>query len=88
MKSDQDGDNRFPQLPLALDPEDRLELEMAVLDQDSADARELLSRHGIGGGEGSDPLALCTEWLKRLRETEQQKHHISYDKKGPTLDPS
>ena len=88
MTSDEDGDDRFSHLSLALDPEDRLELEMAVLDQDSADARELLSRHGMEGGEGSDPLALCTEWLKRLREMEQQQHHIRYDKKGPTLDPS
>ena len=88
MTSDEDRDNRFPQLPLALHPEDRLELEIAVLDQDSADARELLSRHGMEGGEGSDPLALCTEWLKRLREMEQQQHQIRYDQKGPTLDPS
>ena len=88
MKSDEDRAGRFPQLPLALEPDGRLELEMIVLDQDSADARELLSRHGIEGGEGSDPLALCTEWLKRLRETEKQKHHIRYDQKGPTLDPS
>ena len=88
MNSVEVRDERFPHLTLALDPEDRLELEMAVLDQDSADARELLSRHGMEGGEGSDPLALCTEWLKRLRETEQQQHHIRYDQKGPTLDPS
>jgi hypothetical protein len=74
------------QLPLTLQPQDRLELEMLVLDQDLADAGELLSRHGIEGGEGTDPLAICTEWLKRLQKAEQKKHRVRYDDKGPTLD--
>lgn len=55
----------LPELPAALPPRDRLELEMVVLDEDPFDAREFLERLGIETGEGDDALALCKKWLKR-----------------------
>jgi hypothetical protein len=86
MDSDEDRVRRFEQLPLALKPGARLELEMIVLDQDAVDAAEFLSRHGMEGEQGTDPLALCTEWLKRLQKVERKKHRVRYDDKGPKLD--
>ncbi|HUW94990.1 MAG TPA: hypothetical protein VMW58_04325, partial [Anaerolineae bacterium] len=67
MKSDEGGDRRFPQLPLALKPRARLELEMVVLDEDPLDAQEFLVAQGIDAGEGADPLAHCKQWLKWIR---------------------
>jgi hypothetical protein len=86
MKSDEDRDGRFPQLPLALEPEDRLELEMLVFDEDPLDAQEFLAEQGIEAGEDADPLIVCKEWLKRIREAEQGRLRIRYDDKGPTMD--
>jgi hypothetical protein len=59
---------------------------MVVLDEDPGDARDFLVGEGIDVGEDSDPLAVCEEWLKRLREAEQGKLSIRYDDKGPTMD--
>ena len=86
MNSDENRQGRFPQLPLTIRPEDRLELEMIVLDQDSVEAGELLTRQGIEVGDGADPLAVCAEWLKRLLQVEHKKHNVRYDDKGPTID--
>jgi len=85
MNGDEDRGRRFEQLPLALKPEGQLELEMIVLDQDSAEAGEFLAGQGIEIGKGADPLAVCSEWLKLLQKAEQKKHNIRYDDKGPTL---
>ena len=86
MNSDEDRLRRFGRLPLALTPRARLELEMVVLDEDSLDAQEFLAEQGIEAGEAADPLAICKEWLKRIREAEQGRLRIRYDDKGPTMD--
>jgi hypothetical protein len=86
MKSDEEGDLRCGRLPLALKPRARLELEMVVLDEDPLDAQEFLAEQGIEAGEVADPVAVCKEWLKRIREAEQGKLRIRYDDKGPTMD--
>jgi len=86
MNNEQGRDPRFPRLPLAFTPRARLELEMVVLDEDTADARDFLAAQGIEVDEESDPLAVCKEWLKRLREAEQGKLSIRYNDKGPTMD--
>jgi len=86
MKSDEDRDRCFPQLPLALKPRARLELEMVVLDEDPLDAQQFLVEQGIEAGEQIDPLVICKEWLKRIREAEQGKLRIRYDDKGPSMD--
>lgn len=85
MNGDQDGDQRSPQLPLALQPAARLELEMVVLDEDPRDAREFLAKHGIEADQDCNPVVLCKEWLKRIREAERGKLRIRYDDKGPTM---
>ncbi|NIN69188.1 MAG: hypothetical protein GTO63_31805 [Anaerolineae bacterium] len=76
----------LPELPVALKPQDRLELEMVVLDEDPLDARVFLQRLGIETGKGDDPLALCKRWLKRIRGGERGKLRVRYDDKGPTMD--
>jgi len=86
MDSDEARAGRFPQLPLTIRPEDRLELEMIVLDQDSVEAGEFLTGQGIEFGEAADPLAVCAEWLRRLLQVEHKKHKVRYDDKGPTID--
>ena len=86
MKSDEHSDQHFPRLPLALKPRARLELEMLVLDGDRLGAQEFLADQGIEAGAESNPLAVCKEWLKRIREAEQGRLRIRYDEKGPTMD--
>jgi len=44
------------QFPLALKPQDRLFLEMLVVDEDSAEAQTFLIEHGITIAEKDDPL--------------------------------
>jgi hypothetical protein len=86
MVSDENKVRRFEQLPLVLEAGARLELEMIVLDQDATEAAEFLARQGIEREQGAGPLAICTEWLKRLQQVERKKHHVRYDDKGPRLD--
>ena len=80
-------DDASDRLPVALQPEDRLELEMIVLDQDTSEAAEFLAGQGIDVGQTADPLQVCTEWLKRLQQAEQKGHDIRFDEKGPTMEP-
>jgi hypothetical protein len=86
MNSDEDRRRRFGRLPLALKPRARLELEMLVLDGDRLDAQEFLAERGVEAGDEADPLVVCKEWLKRIREAEQGRLRIRYDDKGPTMD--
>ena len=84
--TDKDRQPGLPNLPVALKPRDRLELEMVVLDEDPQDAREFLDEHGVEIGEGDDPLAVCTKWLRRIEAAERGRLKIRYTDKGPTLD--
>jgi hypothetical protein len=83
------GQNKQPELTdfaVALKPQDRQELEMLVLDEDPLDAQEFLQRLGIEIGQGDDPLAICKQWLKRIKRGEQGRLQIRWDDKGPTMD--
>lgn len=86
MAEEKPKEPALPDLPVALRPQDRLELEMVVLDKDPLDAREFLHRLGIEIGDADDPLALCKRWLKRIHGGERGKLRIRYDDKGPTMD--
>lgn len=63
----------FPNLPASLDKQDRLFLEMSVVDNDMEEARRLVEKYGIKIPEGIGPVGLCREWLKGIREAE--RHH-------------
>jgi hypothetical protein len=76
----------LPDLPVALKPLDRLELEMVVLDEDTLDAREFLQRFGVETSEENDAVLLCKKWLKRIQGGERGKLRIRYDDTGPTMD--
>ncbi len=84
--TEQDKHRYPPRLPAALQPQDRLALEMLVLDEDPQDAREFLEKLGIEIGEGDSPLAICRKWLNRIKRGEQGKLRIRYNDKGPTMD--
>jgi hypothetical protein len=76
----------LPELPSALPPRDRLELETVVLDEDPFDAREFLERLGIETGEGDDPLTLCKNWPRRMIGAERAKLRMRYDDKTALMD--
>lgn len=63
----------FPKLPASLDKQDRLFLEMLVVDNDMEEAMRLVGKYGIKIPEGVGPVSLCRGWLKGLRKAE--KHH-------------
>jgi hypothetical protein len=63
----------FPNFPARLDKQDRLFLEMSVVDNDTDEAKRLVEKYGIEVPEGTGIVRLCGEWLKGLRESE--KHH-------------
>jgi hypothetical protein len=76
MASNEDKDPHLPDLPLALVPSSRLELEMVVLDEDRAEAEEFLAGQGIEPEQDADALAVCRAWLKSLREAKRGKLRI------------
>jgi len=86
MTEEEHTEPGLPELPAALPPRGRLELEMIVLDEDPLDAQQFLERLGIETGDGDDALALCKKWLKRIKGGERGKLRIRYDNKGPTMD--
>lgn len=57
--------------PRGLEPQDRLFLEMAVVDRDLEEAGRLIEEYGLEVREGTSPVGLCREWLKSLRDAER-----------------
>jgi hypothetical protein len=88
MMTEQNKRAGLPNLPAPLKPQDRLELEMLVLDEDAADAQGFLARFGAEILERDEALAICRKWLKKIRAGERGKLQIRYTDKGPTLDMS
>ncbi len=84
--TERDEQRDLPRLPAALKPQDRLVLEMLVLDEDPQDAREFLEKLGVEIGEEDDALAICRKWLNRITKGEQGKLRIRWDDKAPTMD--
>ncbi len=74
------------QFPLGLKPQDRLFLEMAVVDEDPAEAQAFLTEHGITITKQEDPLRICKGWFREIRKGERGKLEIRFTDKGPTMD--
>lgn len=77
--------NVVRQFPAGLEPEDRLLLEMLVIDGDKEDAAVFLTGHGIGVTDGEDPLKVCKTWFGEIRKGERGKLEIRFSDKGPTM---
>jgi len=59
--------------PLGLSEQDRLILEMLVVDGDGAEAQEILGKYKVEVPEGENPLAICQRWRGLLINAE--KYH-------------
>jgi hypothetical protein len=59
--------------PIELKPQDRLFLEMAVVDGDREEASRLVEDYCMKTPDGFTPLGLCQDWLAGLKKAE--KHH-------------
>jgi len=60
------------QFPVKLDTEDRLFLEMAVVDDDVEEASRLVGAYGIEIPDGSNPLGLCRNWIAGIKKAEKR----------------
>jgi len=70
---EQENQPGLPSLPASLRPEDRLVLEMLVVDEDDVEAQSMLSQYEVETPEGVSPLSTCQQWLRSLKNTE--RHH-------------
>jgi len=61
------------QFPVKLNAQDRLFLEMAVVDDDMEEASRLVGAYGIEISDGLNPLGLCRDWIAGIKKAE--KHH-------------
>lgn len=78
--------NIVKEFPARLEPQDRLLLEVLVIDEDTKDALVFLTDHGIDVTEGENPLAVCKGWFSRIKKAERGKLQIRFSDKGPTMD--
>ena len=78
--------NIVKRFPAGIKPQDRLSLEMLVVDGDPREAQTFLIDHGITIGEQDDPLRMCKRWFRQIRRGEQGKLEIRLTDKGPTMD--
>jgi len=70
-----------------LKPEDRLMLQMLVLDEDLTGAQEFIAEYCLEIEEGDrNSLAICKDWLKRIVNGEKGKLQIRLTDNGPTMD--
>ncbi len=67
-----------------LSPNDRLELEMIVLDKDTISALNFIKKHRISVNE-TESLEYCTEWLRKIKKAEEEKLKIKFSGKGPSI---
>jgi hypothetical protein len=86
MKESPSESSPLSNLPKALKPEDRLVLEMLVVDEDLAEAQTFLIEHGIAIVGKDDPLGICKGWFREIRRGERGKLQIRFTDKGPTMD--
>jgi len=70
MKEQEQAQAHFP---FGLTPEDRLNLQMLVVDEDNAEAGTMLNKYGIPLAEGVSPLDTCKQWFRLIQGAEQ--HH-------------
>jgi len=70
---EQENQQGLPSLPTSLKPEDRLILEMLVIDEDGEEAQLMLSQYEVEIPEDASPLSTCQQWLRSVRDAE--KHH-------------
>lgn len=73
------------EFPVGLKPQDRLLLEMLVIDEDTEDALVFLTDHGIGVTEGENPLKVCKGWFSEIKRGERGKLEIRFSDQGPTM---
>ncbi len=78
--------NIVRQFPVGLGPQDRLLLEILVIDEDAEGTSVFLTDHGIGLTEGENSIRVCKSWFKEVRKGEQGKLQIRFSDKGPTID--
>ena len=70
MKEQQQVQHQFP---LGLTQEDRLFLQMLVIDGDTSEAKAMANGYGVVVPEGGSVLETCGQWLKSIQDAE--KHH-------------
>ena len=68
-----------------LKPDERITLEMIVLDRDKKRAADFLSNYGLSMNN-SVALNYCKKWFKSIEKREKGKLNIRYTDKGPRMD--
>lgn len=61
------------QFPFSLPEQDRLFLEMLVVDEDGVEAQAMLDKYGVEVSQGGSPLHVCQQWFRSIKDAE--KHH-------------